>query len=372
MDAERAQGEETSEDRQDRAGEGFVDWQTAARLGRRLVNPGPKVTRSELHDLVAELRQASIDAVAPVARTTGMSVAGANGTEADAPALIVDRAGWIEANVASLQGMLDPVLEQVADRHLSPAARAAGTPRWGGAVAAAEVAALISWVSTKVLGQYDLAPQGTPRLLLVAPNVLSVERELEVDAADFRLWVCLHEETHRLQFTAVPWLRTHIIDSARSLGTALVPDRSDLADRLQQIASAIPGVLRGEIDVTQVLASPEQREQLARITAVMSLLEGHADVVMDEVGPQVVPSVATIRRRFEARRSGSGSIDRLLRRLLGMEAKMRQYRDGAAFVRGVVDQVGMEGLNRVWESPDTLPLPAEISEPRDWVTRVHG
>lgn len=351
-------------------GADYVDWSLAAAAGRRLVPPGPKVTRAELQQLVAELRSAAARAVEPVAATSRLHA------PAGAPApLVVDRAGWIEANAASMKAMLAPVLDTVATRRREGASRPEPGPtaqKWGGAITGTEVAGLLAWVSTKVLGQYDLAPQGNPRLLLVAPNVMTVERELEVDSSDFRLWVCLHEETHRVQFTAVPWLREHLIGAARDLGTNLVPDAEQMGQRLQQIVSALPGVVRGETDITQVIATPEQRDKLARVTAVMSLLEGHADVIMDDVGPQVIPSVATIRARFTERRKGAGSVDKVLRRLLGMEAKMRQYRDGATFVRGVVDQVGTDGFNAVWASPDTLPLPTEIADPSAWVRRVHG
>src|SRR5699024_5016133 len=245
--------------------------------------------------------------------------------------------------------MLAPVLDHVVATRTSSRRRPTpAAPRLGGRVTGTEVAGMLAWMSTKVLGQYDLAPGSTPRLLLVAPNILTVEQELGVDPTDFRLWVCLHEETHRAQFTAVPWLRDHIVDAARDLGTQLVPESEQLAQRVQEILSALPGVVRGETDITQVLATPEQRERLAEVTAVMSLLEGHADVIMDDVGPSVIPSVATIRRRFQERRKGSGSVDRVLRRLLGLDAKMAQYRDGAVFVRTVTDQVGREGFNRVW------------------------
>jgi coenzyme F420 biosynthesis associated uncharacterized protein len=124
--------------------------------------------------------------------------------------------------------------------------------------------------------------------------------------------------------------------------------------------------------IGQLFATPEQKAQIAELTAVMSLLEGHADVVMDSVGPQVIPSVGEIRRKFDERRSSSVGIDRLLRKLLGLEAKMRQYRDGAVFVRAVTDQVGRDGFNAVWSSPETLPRAAEILDPGAWVRRVHG
>ena len=359
-----------------RSGSEYVDWAFAARASRRMVPAGPKVSSEEIRDLVAELRQAASRAIEPVAQTSRLRAP----DSAPRP-LVVDRPGWIEANVASLQGMLGPVLDDVVERRRAhERARGRGSDkqapevirRVGGALTGTEVAGMLSWVSTKVLGQYDLAPQGTPRLLLVAPNIMAAERELEVDEHDFRLWVCLHEETHRVQFTAVPWLRDHVVESARRLGSRLVPEGDAMGEQLQAVIRGLPGVLRGEDDITQLLATPEQREQIAAITAVMSLLEGHADVVMDEVGPEVIPSVALIRERFDQRRKGAGAVDVLLRRLLGMEAKMRQYRDGAAFVRAVTDKVGTEGFNRIWTSPETLPRATEIADPGAWVRRVHG
>jgi coenzyme F420 biosynthesis associated uncharacterized protein len=235
------------------------------------------------------------------------------------------------------------------------------------------VGTLTAVLASKILGQYDLAPDGTPRLLLVAPNVLQAENELHVNAADFRLWVCLHEETHRVQFTAVPWLRQHVIDSARKLSLDLTPDPEKLGAQISQIARNLPDALRsGGNGLTDIFATAEQRAEIAKVTAIMALLEGHADVVMDDVGPAVVPSVDHIRAKFQQRRQGVGGLDRILRRLLGLEAKMRQYRDGAVFVRAVTEKVGTDGFNAVWTSPDTLPLPAEIEDPQAWVRRVHG
>ena len=239
-----------------------------------------------------------------------------------------------------------------------------------------EVAGLLSFMSTKVLGQYELAP-GRPasaaRLLLVAPNVVQAERELGVDPGDFRLWVCLHEETHRVQFTAVPWLREHMLERTRALSVDLVPDPDQLASRLSVVVRNLPDAVReGGNGLSDLVTTPQQREEIARLTAIMSLLEGHADVIMDDVGPAVIPTVDVIRARFDERRGGRSSLDRIIRRLLGLEAKMRQYSDGAVFVHGVVDEVGMDGFNAVWESPETLPSPAEIGDHRLWLARVHG
>ncbi|TQJ49358.1 zinc-dependent metalloprotease [Phycicoccus sp. SLBN-51] len=343
-----------------------VDWEFAKQTGARIVPAGPKVSPDEAAGVVASIRAAAARAQQPVAETARLQAPG----EAPAP-LVVDRPTWISLNADSMSAMVDPVFAKIVGRRKqqpSPAVAAVG-----GKVTGGEAGALLAFMASKVLGQYDLAPGGTPRLLLVAPNVVHVERELGVDPDDFRLWVCMHEETHRVQFTAVPWLRDHMVDRARALATEMAPDPEKLQDIVSRLSKQLPEAFRsGGTGITELIATPEQRERLAQMTAVMSLLEGHADVVMDEVGPQVIPSVAQIRARFNERRKGVGAFDRLLRRLLGLEAKMRQYRDGAVFVRSVVDQVGVDGFNQVWTSPETLPLPREIEDPSTWVARVHG
>jgi coenzyme F420 biosynthesis associated uncharacterized protein len=200
----------------------------------------------------------------------------------------------------------------------------------------------------------------------VAPNIVHVERELHADPSDFRLWVALHEETHRVQFTAVPWMRDHLFGEIRTLADTMDPGGL-LEDGLQRILEAVRG---GSGSVLDVLSSPEQKAILDRVTGVMSLLEGHADVVMDGVGPQVIASVSKIRAGFDRRRKGVGVLDRVLRKALGLDVKMAQYRDGAKFVRAVVDRAGMADFNAVWERPENLPSKAEITDPDAWVARV--
>lgn len=342
----------------------YIDWRFAAASGRRLSPAGPRLSENEIADVVAELRQAAERAHEPVAETAALH------TDAEyGPVRVVDRSTWIDVNVASMRGMLTPVVDKITSRQLAgPVARAVTAKVSGG-----ELGGLMAYLSNKVLGQYDIAPGGTPSLLLVAPNVVEVERELDVDPHDFRLWVCLHEETHRVQFTAVPWLREHVITQAQQLTVDLAPTPEEIAQRLGQIAKRAPEAFKaGSMGLSELFITDAQREKMAELTAVMSLLEGHADVVMDDVGPQVVPSVATIRERFSDRRGNVGNVDRVLRRLLGMEAKLRQYRDGAKFVRTVHDKVGLDGFNAIWTSPETLPRPREIAQPQLWVERVHG
>jgi coenzyme F420 biosynthesis associated uncharacterized protein len=346
---------------------GFVDWAFAKATGRLLVQAGPKVIPGEAAEVVASLRSAAERSRGPVAETARMH------SEGGTPALIVDRPGWIDANVDSLKSMLEPVITSMLAKRKNPAPGSPILLGVGGKVTGAEVGTLTAFLSSKILGQYDLAPDGTPRLLLVAPNVLHTEGELGVNPADFRLWICLHEETHRVQFTAVPWLRQHVIDSARRLSLNLAPDPDQLGEQIRKIAQNLPDVLKsGGNGLTDLFATTEQRAEIDKVTAIMSLLEGHADVVMDDVGPAIVPSVEHIRAKFQQRRQDVHGVDKILRRLLGLEAKMRQYRDGAAFVRAVSAKVGTDGFNAVWTSPQTLPLPDEIANPLTWVQRVHG
>ncbi len=343
----------------------YVDYSFAKKTGRTLVKAGPQVTSAEANDIVADLRAAAAEATAPVAETSDL-----HAPDGAPAALVVDRPGWISANVDSFRALLDPVVDKLAAKgKSSPGPTAAAI---GGKVTGAEMGGLLAFLSSKVLGQYDLAPGGTPRLLLVAPNIVATERRLQVDPHDFRRWVAMHEETHRLQFTAVPWLRNHLVSESQGLAVDLAPTPEDLTKRFEHLTRNISEVFSSGEGIAQLFATPEQKARIARLTAVMSLLEGHADVVMDDVGPRVIPSVAEIRRKFDQRRTGAVGIDRILRRLLGLEAKMRQYRDGAAFVRGVTDQVGRDGFNAVWDSPESLPQPTEILDPAAWVRRVHG
>ena len=300
-------------------------------------------------------------------------VRGCTGLEAGertAPVLVVDRAGWVQANADAFRTILGPLVGRLTEKR-PPSGL---TLAVGSRITGAEVGGLLGFLASRVLGQFDPFHEPSGRLLLVAPNLVHVERELGVDPTDFRLWVCLHEETHRVQFTAVPWMREHLQGLIAETAGTLGGDAGGVVDggisRLRELLGYREG--RGTGSLVELLSSPAQRELLDRVTAVMSLLEGHADYVMDEVGPEVIPSVADIRRRFNERRKGVGALDRLLRRLLGLDAKMAQYRDGARFVRAVVDKVGMDDFNVIFSAPEQLPTRAEIADPALWVSRVHG
>ncbi len=349
-----------------RAIDRLVDWDLAAATGARLAPAGPSVTPGEAAAVVSALRASALEAQEHVARISRLEAA--RGTEGVA---VIDRAGWSKINVEAFREVLEPLAASLLARRSTPAQSLSAV---GAAATGLETGALLGYLSTKVLGQYEAFGSGPGRLLLVAPNIMAAEQAMGVDPADFRLWVALHEETHRVQLTAVPWLREHLLGLVRELVDATELDLGELLARVRSAAGAVGDAVRGRdgLSLVEAVQSPEQRVIMAQVTAVMSLVEGHAEFVMDAAGPAVIPTVADIRARFERRRDTQNPLDRALRRLLGMDAKMRQYRDGRRFVGGVVDRVGVDGLNVVWTSTETLPTLAELAEPHDWVARVHG
>ena len=352
----------------------LVDWRVATATATALVPPGPRLPLEEAVATVEDLRALAAEADQHVRRFALLDPAGDTSAIA-----VVDRPAWIRSNVEGFRTLLDPLLDTLAAKrkvtNLGPVVGAIG-PRATGA----EVGALLAYLATRVLGQFELlgpAPDESGeggRLTLVAPNIVSTEQALGVDPHDFRLWVCLHEVTHRTQFAAAPWLHGHVRELLGSYLTASDLDPAAVLSRLRGALGSVGDVVRGRSDLSliELVQTPEQRAVLDRVTGLMSLLEGHADVVMDGVGSDVVPSVKAIRERFEGRRRSGNPVERMLRRLFGIEMKMKQYAQGAAFVRAVVDEAGMAGLNRVWAGPEQLPTGAEILDPASWLSRTAG
>ena len=280
----------------------MIDWDLAVATASRMAGPGPVITRPEAEAAVTELRAGANTSTGLVRDFTGLVV-----HDRTAPVLVVDRTGWIQANADAFADLIGPLIEKLQAKRGAPNAM---TEAVGSKVTGLEVGGLLGFMSSKVLGQFDPFYDGpglgddtgpsTGRLLHVAPNIVHVENELDVDPTDFRLWVCLHEETHRVQFTAVPWMGDHIRGEIERLTAAVDLDPAKLAAMVGEGVRRIGGVVRGNEDTSllDIFSSPEQRVVMDRITGVMSLLEGHADVVMDGVGPEVIPSVDEIRRKF--------------------------------------------------------------------------
>ncbi|TQF75029.1 zinc-dependent metalloprotease [Rhodococcus spelaei] len=355
MSTDRPDGDKSS------AFAGAVDWDLAAWTGARLARPGPTTSRYSAEAVVAELADASIRAEGPVREVTGL----ADGLPVP-EAMVVDRPGWIRAAARSMA-------------NLTGEDEAAAKGLLGGRPAGLQAGAMLAFLSSAILGQYDPFTGEHGTLLLVAPNVLNVERALQVPSSDFRLWVCLHEVTHRVQFSSAPWIADYMRENVATLGQT---GEESVTEMIGRLAAALRGRRdggeqapedSGVLGLLRATQSEPQRAALDRLLMLGTLLEGHADHVMDAVGPDVVPSVARIRQAFNQRRTRqSNPLQRLIRALLGMDAKMAQYVRGKAFVDGVVHRVGMAEFNAIWSGPDTLPLTSEIEDHEKWITRVLG
>jgi coenzyme F420 biosynthesis associated uncharacterized protein len=324
------------------------------------------VSYDEAVEVVADLRQLTDEAAGHVLDYTQMRPVGP-----DPGVRVVDRRDWAATNIDGLRQVVTPLAERLTDgRPPSPIAAAIG-----GRVTGVQAGTVLAYLSGRVLGQYEVFSADPGQLLLVAPNIVDVERKLGADPRDFRLWVCLHEVTHRTQFTAVPWLRGHFLGEVQAFVDAAQIDREQLLERLRNAVGALSESVRNpdsRASVLDLVQTPAQRRILDRLTALMTLLEGHAEFVMDGVGPQVVPTVDAIRGKFNQRREAANPLERVVRRLLGIEVKLRQYAEGRKFVHTVVERVGMAEFNRVWQSPLTLPRLSELSDPDAWIARVCG
>jgi coenzyme F420 biosynthesis associated uncharacterized protein len=379
----------------------MIDWDVAISTGTRFARQGPQVSLADARAVVAELRGLTAVVQQPVREVTGLTSQGAVG-----PVAVVDRPGWIRANVSGFRVVLEPLAEKLAERsNVGPAASSV-FGAVGSRATGMQAGLILAYLSSRVLGQYELflpPGEGTPsangngngsangngvngagvnstgangasvgRLTLVAPNIVMVERELGVDPHDFRRWVCLHEETHRVQFTSVPWLRGYVQGMMTEFLLASDLDAGAILDRMRSAATAVAGAVRGgeTESLIEAMQTPAQRELLDKLTSVMTLVEGHGDYVMDAVGPRVVPTVEDIREKFSQRRGSAGRLEQIFRRLLGIDLKMKQYEQGSRFVSTVVEEAGMAGFNKVWTSPETLPTRAELANPREWLERV--
>jgi coenzyme F420 biosynthesis associated uncharacterized protein len=339
-----------------------VDWDFAATVGAKLARPGPAATEYTHRQVIEQLTEAARSSELPVREVTGL-IEGAEVPDAR----IVDRTEWIRAATKSMRVMTG-----------GSEKGGAGPGRIAGRITGAQTGAVLAFISSGILGQYDPFGPGGGELLLVYPNVIAVERQLRVQPADFRLWVCLHEVTHRVQFRANPWLADHMSQSLAVLTEEAAEDVTEVVGRLAEFVrsrgtngSETEPNSTGVIGLLRAVQSEPQRKALDQLLVLGTLLEGHADHVMDAVGPKVVPSVATIRRRFDERRQRKQPpLQRLVRALLGFDAKLSQYTRGKAFVDHVVSRVGMAPFNTVWSGPETLPLPTEIDEPQRWIDRV--
>jgi coenzyme F420 biosynthesis associated uncharacterized protein len=341
----------------------MVDWSLARQVARFAAG------RAGVPDLGADLAALSSQAAGQVAGYTGLAP-----EPRVPPAEVMGRAEWAEVNLATLSSLLEPVTERLEARLTSAGPLAGPLKIAASATVAAEAGLVIGYMSQRVLGQYELSllqPEIEPRLLFVAPNLDAAIRDMGLDRESFLAWVALHEVTHVVQFSGVPWLRDHLGGLLRKyLETVEVRIERGAAGglpSLPQPAKIVEAFREGGL--IALVQSGEQRRLMNRVQAAMAVIEGYSEHVMDAVGAEVLPSYEGLREAMERRRRNRSAPERVLQRLLGLDLKLRQYEMGKRFCDAVVERHGLEALNRVWRGPEELPTLRELERPDAWVER---
>ncbi len=345
-------------------------WRSVWPPAPSFLKPAPASYRSR--DLQGQFDELTARAESLVSEATGLHSA-----HGSARAKVTDRPGWASANVRSIERLVGPALTELQRKR---AGKLAGPSLVvGRAVAGTQLGLMLAYMATRVLGQYDLlindeSPEDQDLVSYVGPNIVGVEEQYGFAPSQFRLWLALHEVTHRLQFTAVPWLRDHFVGLVTELLGPLSGDPAGFAEMVRRATAEVRAGRNParEAGVVGMLATPEQRLALSKISGMMSLLEGHGDVTMDRAGAAEVPGAAHFSQVLHERRTQARGLTKLMSKLLGLDAKMRQYAEGERFVESVEAAGGPSLLARVWEGPEWLPTLEEIRDPAAWVARAGG
>jgi coenzyme F420 biosynthesis associated uncharacterized protein len=355
------------------ARQGLVDWPAAEEVAINRLRRAPgTLTPAELRAAEPLYAEAMTRVVPALEAALGVDLPGIVDRSG-----VVDRAGWVRANITGFEAIIGRLEANLLDQ-VVPAGSGLGKAtmaianRW---VTTRQLGFLLGFMGQRVLGQYDLAllsAETTPgRLLFVEENIRQTARTLDVPLGPFRTWIALHETTHAFEFESHPWLRPYLADRLERQLTAFSKDASSLGrDALRALGRALRG--EGEGHWIERLMGEEQRRLFRETQAVMSLLEGFGDYVMDDVGREIVPDVERISARFHERRNRRTPMERAILRLTGMDLKLEQYQRGERFVEAIAKARGSEALRRLWDSPDTLPQPDELDAPERWIQRVLG
>jgi coenzyme F420 biosynthesis associated uncharacterized protein len=353
----------------------LISWDTALHVASRVARRHEPISDRQRRSLESDFQEMTAQAEELVAAETGLrSLAG------PARARVVDREQWVNVNVKSFQRLLRPVTDKLA-------ARMTRVEGWGGppfarasrSLTGAEVGLVLGWMSTRVLGQYDQLliedehPEDQDIVYYVGPNIATIERRYGFPRREFRLWLALHEVTHRAQFTGVPWMRAHFLSLVERTMAGIDPDPKALLHALRRAAEGIRAG-RNPLDeggLITLVATPEQYEAIQEIGGLMSLLEGHGDITMDRAGADRVPHAARFSEVLRERRQQRG-LAKMLSVLIGIDAKLRQYEQGERFIEAVEGAGGTSLLAKVWEGPGWLPSWGEIRKPEEWIARVRS
>jgi coenzyme F420 biosynthesis associated uncharacterized protein len=351
---------------------GLVDWGAVEQIAVRRAQKAPGgLSALELRAADGAYREAMARVVPRLGEALGVALPGVVDRSS-----VVDRAGWIRANVGTFRSLISRMEQDLLDQVVPEGggftrATMALANRW---VTSQQLGFLLGFMGTRVLGQYDLAILSAEaedgRLLFVEENIRATAHALGIPVAPFRTWIALHETTHAFEFEAHPWLRPYLAERLERQLSLFSGSAGTLGrDTLRAIARALRGDNAGEHWMETVMGA-EQKQLFRETQAVMSLLEGFSDYVMDEVGRGLVEGVEVISARFHERRQRRSGFERAVLRLTGMDLKLEQYAKGERFVRAVADARGRTALARIWDGPDTLPTSEEITTPELWISRV--
>lgn len=351
-----------------------ISWDVARRVAGRVAGGDPFSSSYLYESLQRDFDELTAQAEELVTAATGLRP-----LSGPARARVTDRAGWVGANIASFRRLLKPVLarfeKKLAESGSSPFGRFVAPV--GRTVTGAQLGTLLGWMSTRVLGQYDLllmeddSPEDQDLVYYVGPNILSLEKRFAFPPREFRLWIALHEVTHRAQFTGVPWMREHFKGLVEGTVAAADPDPKRFVEALRR-AVELARQGRNPLDdgLIALLATPEQAGVLNQVQGLMSLLEGHGDVTMDRAAGDRIPSAERFSRVLRERRQEARGPVKVVQQAIGLDAKMRQYEAGERFIAAVEDAGGPPLLARAWEAPERLPSLDEIRDPRRWIERM--
>ncbi len=345
-----------------------VDWRLASRVARRVAGHDALADSYLARSLEVDFASVTEEAEALVRDHTGLVA------DSRAVASVVDRGAWVDANVASMRRLLGPLTARVETRM-----RTGPFATVGRTVTGTELGLLLGWFSQRVLGQYDLlvpdekGPEAFEgdAVYYVGTNVLALEKRFAFCPRDFRLWIAIHEVTHRAQFLGVPWMRGYFMGLVEGAIGGIEPDPRKIVAALVRAAGEIRSG-RNPLDdggIVALLATPEHRDALAKVQALMSVLEGHGNRVMNELGKAHVAGQERMARVLQSRRRTQG-LGGLVTKLVGIDSKLRQYEVGEAFVAAVEHAAGPRGLDPVWRCPEHLPTVAELTAPTEWLARV--
>ncbi len=344
-----------------------VDWNLARQVATKISERNDSVSSYHYGTLAPDFERFTAQAEELVAETTGLK-----SQMGEARGRVADRPMWIEANIDSFQRLLRPLADKLVSKEASVLSEI------GAKASGADVGLLLGWMSGRVLGQYDLLiiedenPEDQDIVYYLGPNVLNIEKKYGFPPEEFRLWLALHECTHRAQFTGVPWLREHFLNLVNETLDTVDPDPEMLREAAKRIIEArkTGEDIFADGGLPTLFTTPDQRRTLNKISGMMSLLEGHGDVTMDRAGAGLISNSEYFASTLRARRNSAKGLSRIFQKIIGLEAKLNQYQAGEFFIQKVEESGGTELLDRTWERPENLPLMDEIQSPQKWIDRI--